>query len=258
VRAKLLIRIPILAALAVAVLAPASEAALMLRVREAGATLLTAEDNVLNDINPLVGQVTIDPAVINALTTFYKFSSIGATSNALSTTGAGVLTQNAEVTRTTVGGTPTLELIATDDDYPTPGLPGTTGTLTDSASTTFTNAVAGNFRTFQGFFDPDNILFAETVPDALITHTATGVPLESFATDTLGPDVGPVDSPYALTNHSFLEIDASVPGTPRTVGFSGTTRLVPGVIPEPSTVAMAGLAGAFGLIGLRRSRKAKV
>jgi len=257
-RTKLLFRIPVLAGLALVGLAPASHASLMLRVVEAGTTLLTAEDNVANDINPLVGQVTIDPAVINALTSFYKFSALGSTSNALSTTGAGVLTQNAEVTRTTTGGTPTLEVIATDNSYPTLGA-GTTGTLTDSASTTFTNAVAGNTRTFQGFFDPDNTLFAETVPDALIVHTASGVPLESFSTDTPGTDVGPVDSPYALTNHSILNISASEPGTPRTVGFSGTTRLVPNAVPEPSTMALAGLAGVFGLIGLRRrNRKASV
>jgi len=158
------------------------------------------------------------------------------------------------------GDTLTIQSAATNLTLPlfTPLTLGSTGTVS------FVSSSAGDSMSFQSFLDPNNATsgfptsFGVGTGTSGFTLTSPGGTTSNAGTDTPVPDISR-GGLYALSNITTITITAQANTSISTTGDTTATPQVnsTAIVPEPSTMAIAGL-GALGMIGygLRR-RKAQ-
>jgi len=249
----------ILGALALAVaLAPAARADFEIIVTEGGGPALPAiVDNQPGDLNPAIGAITVDPALINPLLTNFTFSDLSAESNR--TTGtpfsndAATLSQTGTVLRSgNLTGSFSITITAFDTDYNFPM--GNPKTMTTSASDTFRFTTAGDSRTFQSFFDNTN----STPPGpglaspllAFVPPTGTG----PFSTSNPGVDtpLGTQPIPFGISNTTVITLGSSASAqSAQRDQFTGATTIT--AVPEPASVGLVALG--LGLLAVGRARR---
>jgi hypothetical protein len=244
---------PVLAALAVSFLAPSAQAAFTLTILEDGVDLLgPITSNGLNTNPSDIGTIAIDVAAVNAVLQAFQINSLSVTTNSVGvfqgTPGSDDLARlfqggSVQLKSDATAGNHTLEIIAFDDGYTFPVT--NPKLMTNSASSTFGNAVAGS-RTFQGQYDDASISVASGVMNFVPTPGNLSPPL---------PDqVDPLDSvgpPFSITNTSIITLGTGS----TTVGFQGTTFIT--AVPEPTSLAM-GLISLPALLALGRRMRRRV
>ena len=243
-----------------------ARADLVLDVQVGGNSVLgPITDNSANDTNPAAGSIGVNVTALNAALTAQgipvQVDSFSATSNQLNspnTNTLGFLTQSGKAHFTSTTGAPaTVSMIATDHDFLHPNLP--VKSLASSASSTFTNVVAGNQNTFQSFFNPNNTHFAQQLasPASVLLPNLANNPSSAnntAATTSLGDQA----IPFSLTSRSDLVLGPNTSvSLPASIQFTGTTSVTAvDVIPLPSSLGMTtcalGLAGIASYAGHRR------
>lgn len=212
-----------------------------------GAVNFQAIDNVLNDVDPVLGQLALAPTNVGGLNVQGSFhTSSRASGNNFLTSGSSSVTN-------TTGAPVMADVVVGDNNFIGPAF-----TVTTTGSGTWTNA-AGSTILLRYFDDPANAQPADSAGDApgnlvdSFSDTAVG-PLDSFS-----HNAGPL--PLAipdLANFSMtLRFTFTLVGGGQLVS-RGQSMLKPvGVIPEPGTMVMA-IAGLplVGLAAWRRRRKA--
>jgi hypothetical protein len=198
--------------------------------------------------------VTINTVALNAQLitdgSALQFSALGATSNNPGAANA-VLTQTG--TAFTTGAAVSFTLLTEQTQYTSPV--GSMGTMTSSASNTYTNATVGDNQTFQSWFDQTNTP-AKTTPSPILgpagfTYLGITNPQSDSATAT-PTALANVIAPYALLNQTNVSLAAST--TLATDQFQGSTTVVASSIPEPTSLALLGI-GMTGFLALRRLLK---
>jgi hypothetical protein len=195
-------------------------------------------------VNP--DSITVNTALLNAFLSgsgsALQFSSLGAFSN---NPGAA----NATITQTgsaTTSGAPvafTTDAIQTDYNSPT----GAKGELQSSASTTFTNTMAGDSTTFKSWYDGTNT-GAMSTPSPLLSFTSAGAAAQSYSgTAPLTPLTAFV-TPFALVNEISVTLGAN--GASPTDQYTGST-VITATVPEPTSLALLGI-GMTGFLAFRR------
>ena len=126
----------------------------MLITESAGPTIPIADNGGL-DMDPTIGVINVNTALLNLRLVNYQFAALGTRSTSPGAGGTEFLTQNG-LAQLLVGGTGSIAIIASDVDFnqPAPG----PGTLHTSATAVFINATDGNTNTFRGWFNPDDAL----------------------------------------------------------------------------------------------------
>lgn len=244
---------PVLAVLAVSVLAPSAQAAFTLTILEDGIDLFgPITSNGANTTASDLGTIAIDVAAVNAVLQQFQINSLSATTNSVGafagTPGSDDLARlfqggSVQLKSTATAGNHTLEIIVTDDGYTFPVT--NPKTMTNSASTTFGNAVNGS-RTFEGQYTDSSI----NVTSNLMNFVPTANDLSPAVPDEIDPlaSSGP---PFTLTNTSLITLGTGS----TTVGFQGTTFVT--AVPEPTSLAM-GLISLPALLALGRRMRRRV
>jgi hypothetical protein len=148
-------------------------------------------------------------------------------------------------------GPPPLIITATDTDYFIP--PG--GVLQSSMSTTDTAVPAGDTRTFESWFNPSNVLYANDIPQGApvpLSYASTGLALNSNGA-TASPQSVPASAPYGLTNTTIINLTGATTGAD--LLFGGTTVVL---VPEPAAIGTIALAAALLLFARRPRSSANV
>jgi hypothetical protein len=237
---------PVLAALAVSVLAPSAHAGFTLTIIEDGVNVGSFVSSGPGTNPTDAGTISIKVDDVNSALVSFQLNSLSATTNS---TGSPVevaqLFQGGSVQLRSdaSAGNHTLEIIAFDDGYTFPI--GNPKTMTNSASTTFGNAVAGS-RTFQGQYDDASTSVASNLMNF--------VPAGNNLSPHLPDEVNPLDSsgpPFSLTNTSVITLGTGS----TTIGFQGTTFVA--AVPEPTSLAM-GLISLPALLALGRRMRRRV
>jgi hypothetical protein len=241
---------PVLAALAVSVLAPSAHAGFTLTLIEDGVNVGSFISSGPGTIITDAGTISIDVSQVNAALSSFQLNSLSATTNSTGVfAGSGddvaQLFQGGSVQLRSdaSAGSHTLEIIAFDDGYTFPVT--NPKVMTNSASTTFGNAVAGS-RTFQGQYDDASISVASNIMNF--------IPTGSVLSPNVPDEVNPLDSsgpPFSLTNTSVITLGTGS----TTVGFQGTTFVA--AVPEPTSLAMS-LISLPALLALGRRMRRRV
>jgi hypothetical protein len=137
-----------------------------------------------------------------------------------------------------------LIITATDTDYTFP--PG--GVLQSSMSETDTAVPAGNVRTFESWFNPTNVPYANDIPQGTpipLAYASTGLAPNSGGSTAALKTVTPVTL-FGLTNTTTINLN----GSASDIVFNGATLVTP--IPEPTAIALA--ACTVLLLATRRMR----
>jgi hypothetical protein len=240
------------AGLAALVFASPARAELFLDVLEDGVLIESIQDNVSPlDINPNLGQITVDTAALNPLLLNFVFDALGATSNNAPIAGfltPAVLTQTYGVSRTEAfPDVSMLTIRALEDSFNFPT--GDPKFLANAAGGAFTGTSDGDSESFQSFFDgtPSPLLFFPA-------PAGTG-PFDYSGSNDLA--LGDRPTPFALLNESILTLGpVTDPMSPPTAGFDGRTVVT--AIPEPASLSLLllGLSLPFAHRYLRRGRLA--
>jgi len=171
---------------------------------------------------------------------------------------ASLTISNAVVGLSTPAASGTLTIYAKATNFTLP--PGSPLKMDSNESATFISSTAGDTVTFKSYFDASNTApgppLASDVPDFVL---GTGSPTVSIvspggSTGSLAANAAPTivtrSGDFALSNVTTITLAAGSP--PVVVSMNGATT-VTAVVPEPSSMALAGL-GALGLMGygLRR------
>lgn len=219
---------------------------LVLRI-SSGGNVLSVTDNSGNDADPALNRVTIAGATLAGMfSTLTTNSTLTASSNqAMAGTDSfselarsTALFQNPGTATTTY----VIEASQTDFDYP-----GGNPKFAEEVHTgSFLNA-AGSMVNFDGFIDQPNTLFgtATLITPDTPTFTATTNGLQPYA--FVGGPTTFSDDLYALTSRTTTSLTANGE-------LQSQSRIVVTAVPEPSSIAMAGL-GLIGLIGVARRRR---
>jgi len=241
-----------LAGLAALVFASPARAELFLDVLEDGFLIESIQDNVSPlDINPNVGQITVDTAALNPLLLNFMFNALGATSNnepIASLLTPAVLSQAYGVSRTgTSPDVSTLTVRALEDSFNFPT--GNPKFLSNSAGGAFGNTSAGDSESFQSFFEgtPSPVLFFPA-------PAGTG-PFDYSDSNNLA--LGDRPTPFELLNESILTLGpVTDQQNPPAAGLVGLTVVT--AIPEPTSLSLLllGLSLPFAHRYLRRGREA--
>jgi hypothetical protein len=241
---------PVLAALAVSVLAPSAHAAFTLTILEDGIDRFgPIVSNGLNTNASDIGTIAINVDAVNAVLQAFQINSLSVTTNSVGEhAGSGddiaQLFQGGSIQLKSIAantGDHTLEIIAFDDGYSFPIT--NPKIMTNSASSTFGNAVAGS-RTFQGQYDDAST----SVASGEMSFVPTPGNLSPKQDDLHNPldSSGP---PFSLKNTSLITLGTGS----STFGFQGTTFVT--AVPEPTSLAM-GLISLPALLALgRRMRR---
>jgi hypothetical protein len=213
-------------------------------------------DNMGLDTDPTVGIINVNTALLNLSLFNYQFTTLGANSNSPGTAVTGFLSQSG-VAQLLIGGTGSISILASDINYNLPNIP--PGTMVGSASSTFTNATAGNTDTFQSWFNGNNALGAKTPPGPRVVLTSTALNPNSQSADTAPTPITLVN-PYGLTNEKVITLTGGTPGgAPSALaqdGYSASTTIT-GAVPEPTSMALMLAALPVWIFGVMRRRKAK-
>jgi hypothetical protein len=185
------------------------------------------------------------------------------TLTAVTSNAPGAATATLEITNlsvslipgaTLVAGGDTLTINAVGTDYSLPS--GTPLTLQSTGSVTFTNSNVGDSMAFNSWLDPNNGSSPGVgTPAGSSSVTSTGGTV-SASLPTTTASVGRPNTDFSMSNTTTITIVAVNDSSIETTGT--TTALGPNVssVPEPSSLAIAGV-GALGLIGFGlRRRKA--
>lgn len=214
-----------------------------------GGTTFQAIDNVLNDINPAIGQLALAPNLnvggLNVQGSFHTSSRAG---------GNNLITSGSSTVINTTGAPITADVVVGDNNFIGPAT-----TVTTTGSGTWTNA-NGSTILLQWYDDPGNAQPADSVGDApgnvvdTFSDTAVGA-LDSFSHNG-GPFAVNDPANFSMTLRFTFTLVGGGQLTSR--GQSELKPTVGGVIPEPSTMVMA-IAGLplVGLVAWRRRRKAQ-
>jgi len=223
------------------------------------------------------------PSVINVNTTllnqeiagfagtpYLTFNNLTATSNQPTATGMqnANIGVNGDVVQVGPNPTSVVQIVVSSTDFAAPQV---LGTLSSSASDTFTNFGAGDGRTFQSYYDGSNTGQPSPLPPNFpVTPPPAGPTTGLQAFVPLGPGtvfstagtrsvfIGSVVPPFALVNDTFLTIGTNPNGVVSDDRFAGTTTLS-AVVPEPASMALVLLGfSAVGLGSMHHRRKARV
>ena len=148
------------------------------------------------------------------------------------------------------GDTITISTAATNFSQPV----GNTLNLGSSGTATFISSNIGDKMTFQSYLDTSNSsTFGAGTASGSSTLTSTGGNTGSLATPTSNVTVSGRSGDYALSSITTITIVSLT--NPTQVDTTGGTIATATAVPEPSTMAIAGL-GALGMIGygLRRRK----
>lgn len=244
------------AALGVLVSGSSADAAFKLSISADGGPATVITDGGAGDLFAGVpNQIVFAGAVGNF---FVSFDS--ALTNAPGVGPIAQLLNNVTVNRIGGTGTGTLTILATATGFTSPV--GPLLTLSNSGSGTFGpgGTTAGNNATVQGFADPANAEFGQTVASASESGTVPGSAPPSFGFGTGVADsqafVGSAD-PFSITNMIMVTLSEG-----RVFSASVVTQVEGepdfGPVPEPGTMALLALGG-LGFVGraVRRRRIAE-
>jgi len=223
-------------------------------VTESGGPAIPITDNGALDTDPTVGVISVNNTLLNLSLVNYMFvNALGANSNSPGTSAVGSLSQNGTAQLLT-GGTGSITILVSDVDYSLPNIP--PGTMHSSASSTYTNATAGNTNTFQSWFNGSNTLAAKETPSPIVTLTSSAANPNSQAGDAAPTPVTLV-TPYGLTNQTVITLTGGSPGALAQDQFTGSTTIVSSAVPEPASMALMLAALPVWIFGVMRRRKAK-
>jgi hypothetical protein len=202
----------------------------------------------LTDVDPALNSIRLDPTTVGsvflegtaAAATFGpSFNILDSSSLRVSNTGAAT--------------TATVAISATDYDPPS-------FVAFVSGAGTWQNA-QGSTISMEWYNDPTNAQGAEDPADrpgtllATFTDTAAPVvPVESFATGTLGPFAVNDPVAYSMTLAFDLSLAAGTVGTPSELINRGQNVIKQVAVPEPAMLALFGAALSAGAVRLRRRR----
>jgi len=243
-----------LLALAFGGAATTARADFVIEVSTSGGYSQTIDDNGLFDLNPDLGEITVDTTAFNQdlavnNTGFKVTQGLGASTNALVGSGElATLSINGEIQRTdgALGGD-TITFITRSSanpppDYSYPFPVGGAFALNSSTGGTFLVSTAGDNTTFQSFFTD---AASATTPSSLLVIPAA----PSYSADSPEVLLGFRPSPFDLSSTLTLTLNSTLDKAQ----FTGTTTLR--AIPEPGSIALLMLGGA-GLVAVSRRRRA--
>jgi hypothetical protein len=191
---------------------------------------------------------------------FFNVVITTAVSTAPGTPAAGTLTiSNVTVTLTAAGvaagGIQTLTIDAKGTDFLFPlGIP---LKMDSSESATYTLSTAGDNSHFVSYFDSTNTAappFTAGVASPALDIVSPGGNAGSVSSNAPTTLVARTMADYAIANETMISINTAG-GTTAVVSMNGTTTITSGIVPEPSSMMLAGIGG-LGLIGygLRRRK----
>ena len=284
-----------MAALGVGMAMPASAGLLSIRLTDATQAFFTCPDSVgvvsACDLNPLANEITLNPVTANAALggALAAFTIVGLSAASNFITGnpnAAVITSSGNLTATLVPGILPLIIEVSQTDWLKPV--GQNRTLSQGATTTFTNAGTGDFASFHALNDQANLIWAgnlavDPVPVVLTAALAAALPAgagDDFVTPNVRFNKGPGSPPGCTAEVGFIQSCAGVSqlgGILETNPFSLTQRIVIATgaspvggalirvqftdaatkfatVPEPASVLLFG-AGILGLALTRRRKK---
>jgi hypothetical protein len=190
----------------------------------------------------------------------------GIASAATSSPNSATLTIGGELTVTDSStDTYTITIQTFYSGYTNP-LSGTTNTLTQSESGTFTGTPAGGSQTFQSWFNNGT---TGAFPSGGVTPGMQTIPMP----DTFDPNpssasvsqnspysvtVPSYTPPFTLSNQIVVTLVGNGTSTNSDVKFSASTTLTAVTVPEPTSIAMflTGMPMPLLILGLLRRRKA--
>jgi len=221
-----------------------------------GAYFQTIDDNGLFDLNPDLGEITVDTFALNQdlavnNTGFKVTQGLGASTNALVGSGdLATLSINGEIQRTNGAlGSDTIQFVTRSSanpppDYSYPFPAGGAFALNSSTGGTFLVSSAGDNTTFQSTFT--DAASASTSSTNLVIPASA-----SYSADSPQVLLGFRPSPFDLSSNLTVTLNSTLDKAQ----FTGTTTLR--AIPEPGSIALLMMGGA-GLVVASRRRRAAV
>jgi len=228
---------------------------LTITVQETGGLPITIQDGGALDLDLAeVGVILVNTTLLNADPELinYRFAALGANSNSPGNTADGFLSQNATV-QLRLGRTGDVTVIASDNSYNFPN--GLTRTMNSSASSTYTNATAGNKEVFTSWFNPNSTVGAKQIASLDVTNTSSAANPNSQSGDAPPTTPLPLTNPYGLTNQMVITLTGGSAGGLAQNQYSGSTA-VTASIPEPASMTL--MLGVLPVLvfGMRRRKAA--
>jgi hypothetical protein len=142
--------------------------------------------------------------------------------------GVASLSQTGTVQLLNTAGSDSVTIQATDNDYQNPtGI----GTLSSSASNTYTHATNGDSQSFQSWFNQSNALGATDTPSPSVTLTAMSPPDPNSHAGDSAPTPAPVLAPFGLTNSMIIALSRGAAGALAQEQFTGSTTITATSVP---------------------------
>ena len=224
-------------AAALAFAASPAAATLQLSISANGSTFTCADGELSCDLSGGANNLlTVDTSVGGAFVQLTLATSTFGAVNTLSLSSANIINES--------GAPIDIVLLASDTGFVAP-----VGSINESASLTFADAVGSPASTLKFWADPANVQGANpTNTPGTLLFTATGTPItnpDSF--DGTHASVFSALAPFSMTEGGSLSLIAGGSVT----GFNEEMRT--GVVPEPSTWAMMLIGfGLLGVVGWKR------